>query len=248
MGSLGSTIFRFAVLPSTNDLAREMAASGASEGVAVLALEQTAGRGRQGRTWSSPAQQGLYVSFVLRPRIEPARATIITLSAAIAVAETLIQEFHVPADIKWPNDVLSNRRKLSGILVEAATEGNQLQYAILGIGVNLNQRHFPDEIGQTATSLLLESGRRIEIDEFLKPLAGRLDRWYISALASAAEVISRWEQLSSYARGCAVRVTSGDGSVEGVTRGLTSSGALLLELDDGRVREVVSGEVNLRSR
>jgi BirA family biotin operon repressor/biotin-[acetyl-CoA-carboxylase] ligase len=225
-----------------------MAASGASEGVAVLALEQTAGRGRQGRTWSSPAQQGLYVSFVLRPRIEPARATIITLSAAIAVAETLIQEFHVPADIKWPNDVLSNRRKLSGILVEAATEGNQLQYAILGIGVNLNQQHFPDEIGQTATSLLLESGRRIEIDEFLKPLAGRLDRWYISALASAAEVISRWEQLSSYARECAVRVTSGDGSVEGVTRGLTSSGALLLELDDGKVREVVSGEVNLRSR
>src|SRR5262245_59001114 len=119
MTRLGSTVLRFESLPSTNDIARELAQSGESEGIAVLARQQSAGRGRQGRSWSSPPDQGLYVSLVLRPDILPADSSVITLAAAVAVAETLEQDYRIPPDIKWPNDVMARGRKICGILVES---------------------------------------------------------------------------------------------------------------------------------
>jgi BirA family transcriptional regulator, biotin operon repressor / biotin---[acetyl-CoA-carboxylase] ligase len=243
---LGATLLRFDELASTNDRARELALQGMAEGVAVIARKQTAGRGRQGRNWSSPADAGLYLSLILRPRATPAQASLITLAAAVAVCETLGLDFAVTADIKWPNDILLNQRKLCGILVESAIENSQLQYAILGIGVNLSQSQFPEELQQTATSLLLETGRRITPDEFLQALLLRLDSWYRLCLAQPQLVIARWQQLSSFARDCAVRITSGDTVIEGITRGLTAAGGLLVELDDGQLREIVSGEVSLR--
>src|SRR5262245_53462096 len=143
MFRLGSALLRFESVTSTNDVARLLAVEDAPEGTAVLAKVQTAGRGRQGRTWLSPPGDGLYLSVILRPAIHPARAGVITLAAAVAVAEILAVDFDIPADIKWPNDVLASGRKISGMLVESATEGSQLQYAIVGIGVNLNHREFP---------------------------------------------------------------------------------------------------------
>jgi BirA family biotin operon repressor/biotin-[acetyl-CoA-carboxylase] ligase len=117
----------------------------------------------------------------------------------------------------------------------------------MGIGVNLGQREFPDAIKHTATSLLLESNRRITPDELAVPLLERLDGWYRVAVHRPGEVLARWEQLSSYARGREVRVFSGDVTIEGVTRGLTSTGALVLELGNGERREIVSGEISLRA-
>ena len=119
MPILGSTVLRFEHLASTNDLAREMAASGAEEGIAITAREQTAGRGRLGRTWSSPPGEGLYLSLILRPRLKPGASAVITLAAAVAVAETLILDVHLEVDIKWPNDVLASGRKLCGIHLDA---------------------------------------------------------------------------------------------------------------------------------
>ncbi|HJQ71096.1 MAG TPA: biotin--[acetyl-CoA-carboxylase] ligase [Blastocatellia bacterium] len=243
---LGSTLVRFDSLPSTNDLAREMAAEGAGEGVSVLARAQTAGRGRQGRQWSSPADDGLYFSVILRPEMKPAAATVITFAAAIAVAETLASDFDLAVDIKWPNDVMAGGRKISGILVETAVEGDRLLYAVLGIGVNLNQEVFSGELNETATSVLIESGRRVEPDEFVSRLTDRLERWYRIAVSDAREVMGQWEKLSSYARDCAVRVRATDEEFDGVTRGLTASGALVIELEGGRRREIASGEVTLR--
>lgn len=237
---------RFESLPSTNDLAREMAQSGEGEGIAVLARQQTAGRGRQGRSWASPPGEGLYVSLVLRPDIKPADSPVITLAAAVAVAETLEQNYRVPSDIKWPNDVLARGRKICGILVESAIETNRLLYAVMGIGVNLGQREFPEEIKDTATSLLIESGQLVTPDDFLKPLLDRLEKWYRQAMGQPAEVIARWETMSSYARNCAVRIESSDSVVEGTTRGLTAKGALVIEMANGERREIVSGEVKLR--
>jgi len=246
MNRLGSTVLRFDSLPSTNDLAREMAQSGEGEGLAVLARQQTAGRGRQGRSWSSPPGEGLYVSLVLRPDIKPADSPVITLAAAVAVAETLEQDYRVSSDIKWPNDVLARGRKICGILVESAIEANKLLYAIMGVGVNLGQREFPEELKETATSLLIESGQLVTPDDFLKSLLERLEYWYRRATAQPSEVIARWETMSSYARNCVVRVENSDSIIEGITRGLTAKGALVIEMTSGERREIVSGEVKLR--
>jgi BirA family biotin operon repressor/biotin-[acetyl-CoA-carboxylase] ligase len=225
-----------------------MAALGATEGTAILAREQMAGRGRQGRSWSSPSGEGLYLSLVLRPNIKPADSPVITLAAAVAVAETLSIDFNVRADIKWPNDVQARGRKICGILVESAIEGAQLQYAVMGIGVNISQRDFPDEIEQNATSLFLEAGHQVAPDDFLSPLLGRLEHWYRIAVSHPEEVIARWEKLSTYAHGCPVYIETADDTIEGVTQGLAASGALKVRLENGEVRLVVSGEVKLRRR
>jgi BirA family biotin operon repressor/biotin-[acetyl-CoA-carboxylase] ligase len=246
MNRLGSTVLRFESLPSTNDLAREMAQSGESEGLVVLARQQTAGRGRQGRSWSSPSGEGLYVSILLRPDIKPADSPVITLAAAVAVAETMGQVYRITPDIKWPNDVLARGRKICGILVESAIEANRLLYAVMGIGVNLNQREFPEEIKETATSLLIESGQSVTPDDFLKQLLDRLECWYRQATAKPSDVIARWEAMSSYAHNCTVRVECSDSIIEGTTRGLTARGALVVEMASGERREIVSGEVKLR--
>jgi BirA family biotin operon repressor/biotin-[acetyl-CoA-carboxylase] ligase len=248
MTTLGSTILRFDSVASTNDVARDLAASGSPEGTCILAREQKAGRGRQGRTWASPPGEGLYLSVILRPAIRAAQSPVLTLAAAVAVAETLKLNFEVTADIKWPNDVMASGRKICGILVESAIEGDRLQYAVMGIGVNVAQREFPDEISAVATSLAIETGRSLAQDEVLNPLLERLSIWYEIAMTQPSKVLARWEELSSYARGCAVRVESSDWSIEGVTRGLASTGALRVELANGEIREVFSGEVSLRAR
>lgn len=248
MTTLGSTILRLDSVASTNDVARDMAASGSPEGTCVLAREQTAGRGRQGRTWASPPGKGLYVSVILRPTIRAAQSPVLTLAAAVAVAETLKLDFEVTADIKWPNDVMASGRKICGILVESAIERDRVQYAVMGIGLNVAQREFPDEISAVATSLLIETGGSLAPDDVLNPLLERLTRWYEIAVTEPSKVLVRWEELSSYAQGCAVRVESSDWSIEGVTRGLASTGALRVELANGEIREVFSGEVSLRAR
>lgn len=247
MAQFGSTILRYDSVSSTNDVARELAASGAGEGVCVIAREQSAGRGRQGRLWSSPVGEGLYLSLVLRPQIKPADSAIITLAAAVGVAETLKLDFEVSADIKWPNDVLASGRKICGILVESAIQNDQLQYAVMGIGVNIAQRSFPGDIGISATSLLLETGRLIEPEDFAQPMLERLEHWYTTVIVHPEKVVERWEELSSFARGRRVGVQLPEGAIEGITRGLTSRGALILEMDNGETREVVAGEVSLRA-
>lgn len=244
--ALGSPLLRFDELASTNDYARDLAIQGAKEGTAVIARKQTAGKGRQGRNWASPMDEGLYMSIILRPQTTPTRASLLTLAAAIAVAETIRHNFQAPADIKWPNDILLNGRKMCGILVESSIENNRLQYAILGIGVNLMQKTFPDELQQTATSLFIETQTEITPDDFLQPLLARLTHWYAVSISQPETVISRWQELSSFAEDCAVRIISHDTIIEGITRGLTSNGALLVELDSGEQREIVSGEVSLR--
>ena len=245
MSKLGSTVFRYYSLPSTNDLAREMAAAGAAEGVSVLALQQSEGRGRQGRKWFSPAGEGLYVSVITRPLIKPSEFSVITLAAAIAVTEVLKEEFGLAAQIKWPNDVLVDGKKICGILVESAIEGETIQYAVLGIGVNLSQRGFPADVDQAATSVFLELGYDVPLNQALKSILEKVDYWYQVSSHPPSEVVARWEQLSGHSKGTRVHIKSSDGAIEGITRGLTHTGALLVELKDGKIREIVAGEVTL---
>ena len=247
MAKLGSTLYYFHSLTSTNDFAREMAAQGTVEGVGVVAFRQTAGKGRHGRTWSSPSGEGLYLSLILRPELPPAISPLITLASAVAVTETLISDFGVSADIKWPNDVLASNRKICGILVESASESGRLHYAILGIGINLGQRRFEEDLNETATSVLIETGNAVKPDEILPPLLSKLEGCYRAVFDSPERIVARWEELSRSARDCPVRVTSGDRVVEGITRGLTPAGALILDLESGNRLEFVSGEVSMRA-
>jgi|SRR5215831_6295566 len=243
----GSTVLRLDCVSSTNDVAKDFAASGATEGLCVIAKEQTAGRGRQGRTWSSPAGEGLYMSVVLRPEINPSASGIITLASAIAVAETLRLDYEIDAEIKWPNDVMVRGRKICGILIESAVQDDRLDYIVLGIGVNTGQRGFPEEVTSTATSVWLEARRSISPEEFAEALLPRVERWYVASLEHSAEIISRWEELSPSSQSCQVRVDASDGHIDGITRGLTPKGALIVELANGERREIVVGDVRVRS-
>jgi BirA family biotin operon repressor/biotin-[acetyl-CoA-carboxylase] ligase len=243
----GSTFLRFESVSSTNDVARELAISGADEGLCVIASEQTAGRGRQGRSWSSPPGEGLYLSLILRPSVKASDSALITLAAAVAVAETLRMDFQICGDIKWPNDVLVGARKICGILVEASIDDDRLQYAIIGVGVNIAQRAFDRQLVDRATSIMLETGRVILPQDFAEALLPRLEAWYSAAMSERDRVIDRWEELSSSSHDCLVSIESSDGSVEGVTRGLTVNGALIVEMADGQRREIVSGEVKIRA-
>ena len=235
------TIQHFPTLGSTNDYLKQLA--DAPEFTCVIADEQTAGRGRRTRTWVSTPGEGLYLSVLLRP---PASANIALLSllAAVAVAETLAQYNVAELDIKWPNDVLIGERKVCGILVEGASSGAQALRVIVGIGVNLNQEQFPPEISATATSLALHLGQAVEAADFRDRLLVRLAHWYSRwQQDEGRSVLERWQQFSSYAQGQIVAVSLDDEQVIGMTAGLTKDGALLLQLEDGTIRTLLVGEV-----
>src|SRR5918998_799864 len=157
---LTPTILRFDSLPSTNTEAARQAALGAPEGLCVVAREQTAGRGRRERSWASPKDAGLYLSVVLRPALEARLWPLLTLAAALAVRDALGEACGLEADIKWPNDLLAGGRKLCGILAETA-EGTRGRAVVLGVGVNLNGRAFPEELSDTATSVEEQTGRAL---------------------------------------------------------------------------------------
>lgn len=237
-------VYQYASVTSTNDVARELAESGAGEGTTVVAEEQTAGRGRFGRSWLSPRSEGLYHSLILRPDIPPSDAPVLTLVAAVALAELVRERYHPAVDIKWPNDVLIRERKFAGILAEAEMVHNALSYVIIGIGINLNQTSFPPEVAAQATSIKLETGRVSDPDEVRQKLYFKLDAWYDLFLRQgAADIIRQWCELSSYAEGKSVKVITGDRTIAGVTRGLTPDGALIIETSTGDRETILTGEV-----
>lgn len=235
------TIHHFAELGSTNDYLKQL--TDAAEFTCAVADTQTAGRGRRTRTWVSPPGSGLYLSVLLRPTITT-NVALLSLLAAVAVAETLMQYQVAGIDIKWPNDVLLNERKVCGILVEGASSGAQALRVIVGIGVNLNQTDFPPEIAETATSLALQLGRAVDVAAFRDRLLARLAHWYAVWQREAGSLIlERWEQLSSYAYGQKVVVTLDDEQVVGETAGLTKDGSLRLQVTPEKVRVILTGEV-----
>ena len=234
-------IHSFDTLGSTNDYLKQLA--DAHEFICAVAAEQTAGRGRRARTWVSTAGEGLYLSVLLRPPTATNLA-LLSLLAAVAVAETIAQDNVAGLDIKWPNDVLIGERKVCGILVEGASSGAQTLRIVVGIGVNLNQQEFPSEISATATSLALALGRAVNVDEFRDRLLMRLAHWYALWQRDAGRaVVERWQQLSSYARGQQVSVALDDEVVCGETAGLAADGSLRLRLADGTARTMLAGEV-----
>ncbi len=233
-------------IDSTSRLAGELARSGSPEGTAVVAEQQTAGRGRLGRTWVSPAHRNLYLSVVLRPPLSPLEVSCLTLVAAVAVAEAIGETVALRPAIKWPNDVLLGGRKVAGILTELDAEAERVRHVILGIGVNLNAtvHDFPPELRGKASSLALAAEQSIDRAAFTGRLLTHLDRDYAELLDHGfAGLRSRYEAYHCLP---GRRVTvEGSARLSGVVRGIDAQGALLVE-GPGGVERVVAGEVTLR--
>jgi len=248
---LSSTIFAGSVhhyfrLPSTNSEAMQAAAGGAPEGSVYIAEEQTAGRGRGGHDWSSPPSSGIYCSAVLRPSLPPADALMLSMMAGLAAAAAVKSVTNVDADLRWPNDLLAGERKFCGILTEMNAEVTRVRYAVVGIGLNVNQQEFPPDLQPIATSLRLVTGRNCSRVELTAALLQSLDREYCILQAHNIEearrsILERFERASSYANGKRVHVDE-DGGYEGTTAGLDDRGFLLVETEHG-LRTVLSGGV-----
>lgn len=242
------TILRFDTIDSTNTEAAKQARHGADEGLCVIARQQTAGRGRHGRTWISEKDSGLYFSIVLRPKLEVQKLPLITLMAGVAVHDTL-KEIGLKPDIKWVNDLLVDEKKVGGILAETAETPIGLA-VIVGIGINLQSQNFAGEIADTATSIEAKIEKKISPGEIAEILTRYLIYFYemLSHENDCAEILNEWRKRSSYFSGKSVRVTLTDSVIEGITDGLEENGALRVKTADGSVKIVQAGDVTrLRS-
>ena len=244
MPLLKPKLLRFESLPSTNTELARLASEGAAEGLAIVADEQTAGRGRLQRDWSSPKGAGLYFSILLRPTFIQDRWPLITFMAALAVGDALNEASDIQTDIKWPNDLLSGERKICGILAEAI-ETPSGRAVIVGIGINLSQAAFPAELTNVATSVAEASGRAAEREAILAALLRSLSRWYslLSEPDGREKIVAAWTSRSSYATGKLVQVSNGDEAWRGTTCGVEPDGALRLKTASGELKVVRAGDV-----
>lgn len=245
--SLGNRIKLLTSVTSTQEEVRRLAEEEAPHGTLVVAEEQTAGRGRQGRRWYSPPGKGIWMSLLLRPDRQPVSiAPQLTLLTAVAVCRA-VRKFGVDAGIKWPNDVLVDGRKLCGILVESIAEDELIRYAIAGIGidVNLQLEDIPQELLPRVTSVQIASGRRVERTELIGAVMMEMEQLYqLYTEKGFAPIAHLWEALS-VTLGRRITMRTPDEEISGQATALAENGALLLLEDSGNTRMIFSGEVQL---
>jgi BirA family transcriptional regulator, biotin operon repressor / biotin---[acetyl-CoA-carboxylase] ligase len=237
-------ILRFESLSSTNLEAARRAAEGAAEGLCVVAGEQTAGRGRLQRQWVSPQGAGLYFSIILRPRFDQSAWPLLTLMAAVAVHDALLDSCALKTDIKWPNDILFDDKKLCGILAETV-ETPPGRAVVVGIGINLTRNSFPTEFNGSATSVEVAAGQKPALEAVLAALVGSLGSYYQTLRQPGGpEAITReWCKRSSYSEGKRIRVSYGNETFLGTTRGVECDGALRVETSPGQIKTLRAGDV-----
>ncbi|WP_138750983.1 biotin--[acetyl-CoA-carboxylase] ligase [Paenibacillus sinopodophylli] len=241
----GKTVHWFESVESTQNLARAAAEEGAPEGTLYIAEQQVNGRGRMGRGWVSPRGKGVWMSMVLRPSVPIHFAPQLTLLTAVALCRSLKRVTSLPIGIKWPNDLLIDGKKISGILLESAAEDERLRYVIAGIGisVNLEESDYPEELLEKATSLRISSGtkwtRETVIADFLKEWE---QLYFLYQEQGFGLIITLWEALS-VSLGKPVRLVTPQGDMAGTPIGLDASGAIRIQLADGSIQSVFSAEM-----
>ena len=241
----GKKVHHFFKTDSTNRVAMELGYAGEPEGTVIVAEEQAAGRGRAGRSWHSERGTGLYATVLLRPKLAPVQAPLLTMMAGLSARAAIRAQTGLAIDLKWPNDLMVSGKKLGGILTEMHAEPSQIRFVIVGIGINVNQEKFPAELSAVATSLRTESGKAQSRLELLVRLLREFESDYNRFLRDgAASVTQRFQSISSYAQGKRVRVASGTETFAGTTAGLSPEGLLMVRQDDGRVVTVIAGDVN----
>jgi len=244
---IGRDIRVFEQTTSTNDVIEKLARDGVREGVVVFAEAQTRGRGRLGRRWLSPGRKGLWFSILLRPALRPQEATQLTVVSATALRRAIQQQTGLPAEIKWPNDILIGGKKVAGILTEMSAELDRVRHAILGIGVdvNLGAGEFPPELRRLATSLRIESGRAVSRAELAAVILRELDADYARmGGGSFMKVADEWE-AHCQTMGRNVTIQIGERKIRGRAESLDEAGALLLRTEHGRLERIIGGDVTL---
>lgn len=237
----------FQEIDSTNNRAKALAAEGYPEGTVVVADMQTAGRGRRGRSWYSPSSEGIYMSVILRPVLPLHEISRISLLTAVAVAETLEEELNLPARIKWPNDILINNKKVAGILSEAVTDMDGIEYIVVGIGVNINNQlqDFPSDFRIAATSARVEAAPSLSRVKVLQALLERLESRYCDLLAgNFAETLQKVKSLSVVI-GQELKLDTINGFLIGRAVDIDENGFLLLRDQSGIVHRIISGEITI---
>jgi BirA family biotin operon repressor/biotin-[acetyl-CoA-carboxylase] ligase len=238
-------VIHFPVVESTNTLAIEAAQSGVRTGVWV-ADEQTAGRGRGGHQWHSAPGDGLYMSVLVTPELRMDRALMVPLAMGLAAQTGLTEAAGVTIDLRWPNDLMLEGKKVGGILVESANDsgagGAMLRYAVIGIGINVNHAEFPEELAGVATSLRMVTGQELRRENLVVSILRGLEREIVGLDAGGVGLLDRFTKASSWVKGMRVRVGE-DGGYTGVTCGLDERGFLLVQTDGGEVKTVLSGGV-----
>ena len=225
----------------------KLARDGVREGAVVFAESQTRGRGRLGRKWLSPARKGLWFSILLRPNLRPQETTRLTVASAVALRRAIVAETKLFPEIKWPNDILVNGKKVAGILTELSAELDKVRYIILGIGidVNLGANEFPAELRKTATSLKIEAGEPVSRAALAVAILARLDEVYAEITAgNFLEIANEWEEHCGTI-GKNVAVHMGDRTLRGRAESLDDAGALLLRTEHGRLEPIFGGDVTL---
>lgn len=233
-------------MSSTNQTARRIAESGAGHGTLVVAGRQLEGRGRRGRVWHSPDESGIWMSLLLRPSIQPEKASMLTLVAAMAVYDALSSRMEGCA-IKWPNDIVVHGRKVCGILTEMSAEMNRVHDVIVGIGVNVNTEVFPEEISEVAASIYTESGRYYSRCEIICDILRGFEKYYEQFIRTAdLSVIAPEYNQRLVNRGRRVFIEERNRRFEGTAEGIDPEGSLLVRRDNGILETIISGEVSVR--
>jgi len=241
---IGKKVLSYNSVDSTNNIAFSLADQGISEGTVIFAETQRKGKGRLGRTWVSPKSKGIYCSLILRPQISPEKASVITLLAAVSCAEAIREISGFTTQIRWPNDILVNNKKICGILTELQTDNGKVKFIILGIGINVNTKS--SKLPRGASSLkeelkgLKKQFSRLELAR--KVLCAFEQEYLCFQNKGSRSVISRWNNLSALS-GRRVRVSLAQGTIEGQAQDIDQQGALIVRLDNGFKQHVVAGDV-----
>ena len=243
----GRNIVYYKETDSTNLRIKQLGDEGAPEGTLAVADSQSAGRGRRGRTWDSPAGSSIYMSVLLRPRILPDRAPMLTLVMACSVAEGIMDCEDVKVQIKWPNDIIINGRKLVGILTEMSTQIDYINHVTVGVGINVNMTEFPEEIRGTATSLRLETGHVVKRARLIAAIMERLEQNY-GIFLQTEDMSGLMEKYSSLLvnQGKEVMVLGAKEEYKAYAVGINNTGELIVRREDGTEEAVYAGEVSVR--
>lgn len=247
MGKIGYIVHHEKMVDSTQKLASTLAIEGAEEGVVVTADVQTDGRGQKNRTWYTGEGNNIAMSIILRPTLKPYECPQLTLLTAVAVVQAIEEVTGLQVSIKWPNDILYKGKKLVGILTEMKVSQHQLQYIILGIGINVNtpKEDFQDEINQIATSLMIESGKQVDKMKLMQCVFDKLEYLYRQYIQENFSIIKPLWEKYAISIGKEVTATTSTEVVKGTAIGITDEGVLLIKDKMNVIHEIYSADINI---
>lgn len=244
---MGKELYSYSKVGSTNVVAKEKLQEGGANGLLVIAQGQSDGRGRRGRNWQSPKGEAAYMTLGLKPDFPPDKSAMLTLVMAYAVVQAMMEVTNLPCLIKWPNDIVVNKKKVCGILTEMNMGKDRNYHIVIGVGINTNQQKFPEEIEKIATSLSLEKGETIENEEIIAKILKYFEEAYeiFQKEQSLSFIQKRYNELLVNCKQEVV-VLEPKGSYEGIAEGIDANGELLVRKKNGELVKVYAGEVSVR--